>query len=118
MSSKAHKPDKNGAETNRFYRFRLFVAGEEPNSFKAREVLARLCDTRLKDRCEMQIVDVLQDYQAAIANQVVVVPTLIVDAPLPAKTIVGSLADEEKVLAVLGLTGKGGAHEPPQSFLQ
>ena len=54
----------------------------------------------------MQIVDVFEDYQAAIEHGVIVVPTLIVDAPPPGKTIVGSLTDEEKVLAVLGLTGK------------
>jgi circadian clock protein KaiB len=107
MNSKTDKPDKSGAGKKPFYRFRLFVAGDEPNSFKARAVLARLCDTHLNGRCEMQIVDVFEDYQAAIDHGVIVVPTLIVDAPPPAKTIVGSLADEEKVLALLGLTVKG-----------
>jgi circadian clock protein KaiB len=90
-----------------FYRFRLFVADDEPNSLKAKAVIARLCDTRLKGRCEVRIVDVFEDYQAAIDNGVIVVPTLIVDAPPPAKTIVGSLADEEKVLALLGPAGEG-----------
>jgi circadian clock protein KaiB len=107
MNSKTGKPDKSGAGKKPFYRFRLFVAGDELNSLKARAVLARLCDTYLKDRCEMQIVDVFEDYQAAIAHGVIVVPTLIVEAPPPAKTIVGSLDDEEKVLALLGLAGKG-----------
>ena len=107
MNSKKDKPDKNGAGEKPFYRYRLFVAGDEPNSLKARAVLARLCEAHLKDRYEMQIVDVFQDYQAAIAHGVIVVPTLIVDAPPPAKTIVGSLADEEKVLELLDLTGKG-----------
>lgn len=107
MNSKKDQPDKNGAEKKPFYRFRLFVAGDEPNSLKARAVLAHLCEAHLKDRCEMQIVDVFEDYQAAIAHGVIVVPTLIVDAPPPAKTIVGSLADEEKVLALLGLAGRG-----------
>jgi circadian clock protein KaiB len=107
MNSKKDKLDKNGAEKKPFYRFWLFVAADEPNSLRARAVLARLCETHLKDHCEMQIVDVFQDYQAAIAHGVIVVPTLIMEAPPPAKTIVGSLADEEKVLALLGLAGKG-----------
>lgn len=56
----------------------------------------------------MIVVDVLQDYQAALRHRVVVVPTLIVEAPPPERIIVGSLSDEEKVLAVLGLPRPGG----------
>jgi circadian clock protein KaiB len=107
MDSKTDQPEKDGlAGIPPFYRFRLFVAGDEPNSLRFRAVLARLCKEHLKDRCEMHIVDVLEDYQAAIDNQVVVVPTLIVDAPPLAMTIVGSLGDEEKMLAALGLAGR------------
>jgi len=106
MNANADDPDKIDTKKIPVYRFRLFVAGDEPNSHKARAVLARLCDTHLKDCYQMQIVDVFENYQAAIDHGVIVVPTLIVESPPPAKTIVGSLADEEKVLAVLGLTGK------------
>jgi len=90
------------------YRFRLFVAGDEPNSLKAKAVLSRLCDEHLKDRCEIRIVDVFEDYEAAIDYGISVVPALIVEAPPPPRTIVGSLSDEDKVLAALGLHGKGG----------
>ncbi|MBW1700354.1 MAG: circadian clock protein KaiB [Deltaproteobacteria bacterium] len=89
------------------YRFRLFVAGDEPNSLKAKAVLSRLCDEHLKDRCEIRIVDVFEDYEAAIDYGVSVVPALIVEAPPPPRTIVGSLSDEDKVLAALGPQGKG-----------
>lgn len=107
MSVSASPPEA-GSKGDCSYRFRLFVAGDEPNSLRARAALARLCDERLKDRCELMIVDVFEDYQAAIDHGVIVVPTLIVEAPPPAKTIVGSLDDEEKVLAALGLfAGKG-----------
>ena len=97
----------NPAGGTPFYRLRLFVAGDEPNSTKARTVLSRLCDERLRDRCEIHVVDVFKDYQTAIDHRVIVIPTLIVEAPLPAKTIVGSLSDEGKLLAALGLSEKG-----------
>ncbi len=87
-----------------FYRLRLFVAGEEPNSARAKAILKRLCETYLRDRCEMHIVDVYQDYQAAIDYQIVIIPYLMVESPPPARTIVGSLNDEASVLAALGLT--------------
>ena len=93
------------------YRLRLFVAGDEPNSLKAKSVLSRLCDRHLKDRCEIRLVDVFDDYQAAIDSGVSVVPALIVEAPPPARVIVGSLCDEDKVLAALGLAGEEGGHE-------
>ncbi len=89
-----------------FYRLTLFVAGNEPNSFNARSVLARLCNERLKGRCEMRIVDVFEDYQAAIDRQVMVVPALIVESESPPRLIVGSLSDEGKVLAALGLSNE------------
>lgn len=91
-----------------FYRLRLFIAGDEPNSAQAKAALTRLCDKYLRGRCEIQIVDVFEDYQAAIDYGVSVVPTLIVESPLPARTVVGSLSDENKVLAALGLAQEGG----------
>jgi len=90
-----------------FYRLRLFVAGDEPNSVKARAVLSRLCDEYLRDRCELHVIDVLEDYQAALDHRVVAVPALIVETPPPGRTIVGSLSDERKVLEALGLTETG-----------
>jgi len=83
------------AENMPFYRFRLFVAGDEPNSLRARATLERLCDENLHGRCELQVVDVFEDYQAAIDQRVIVVPTLIIESPPPRRVIVGSLSDPE-----------------------
>ncbi|RLC32591.1 MAG: circadian clock protein KaiB [Deltaproteobacteria bacterium] len=107
MKQDKELPTKETAPGAPMYRFRLFVAGDEPNSLKAKAVLSRLCNEYLKDRCEIRLVDVFEDYQAAIDYGISVVPALIVEAPPPARTIVGSLSDEDKVLAALGLHGKG-----------
>jgi len=74
----------------------LFVAGSEPNSKKAISVLKRLCGIHLKDRCKIRIVDVYENYQAAIDHNVVMVPTLIVEKSS------STLTDERKVLSALG----------------
>jgi len=89
------------------YRFRLFVAGDEPNSRQARATLERLCATRLRDRCELEVVDVFADYQAAIEHRIIVVPTLLIESPPPVRTIIGSLEDEAQLLAALGLSDGG-----------
>lgn len=86
------------------FRFRLFVAGDEPNSRKAKAVLQEFCSQVLKEEVDIQIIDVMEDYQAAINSKVVVIPTLIVDSPFPGLTIIGSLEDKEKLKACLGLT--------------
>lgn len=99
------------APNDAVYRLRLFVAGDEPNSHRAKETLSRLCEAHLKDRYEISVVDVLQDYQAALRHRVVAVPTLMVEAPPPERVIVGSLSDEAKVLAALGITEEGGGRE-------
>jgi circadian clock protein KaiB len=80
------------------HRIRLFVSGNDENSVKARLVITRLCEHYIKDQYELQIVDVLKDYQAAIANQIIVVPTLIVHTSERKTVIVGSLSDESKVI--------------------
>lgn len=85
------------------YRFRLFIAGDEPNSRQARATLDHLCATRLRGRAQIQIVDVFTDYQAALDQHVVVVPTLIIESPPPVRTIIGSLSDPVPLLEALGL---------------
>ncbi len=87
------------------YRLRLFVAGNEPHSAQARATLERLCQHALRGRCHIEVVDVFQDYRAALEHHVVAVPTLIVEEPPPVRYIVGSLSDEATVRAVLGIEG-------------
>ena len=89
------------------YRLRLFVAGDEPNSRQARATLERLCATRPCDRCELEVMDVFADYQAAIEHRIIVVPTLLIESPPPVRTIIGSLDDEAQLLAALGLNEGG-----------
>jgi circadian clock protein KaiB len=93
---------KPGGET---YVFRLFVAGNEPNSSQARGNLARLCDEHIKGRYKIDAVDVLKDAAAAHKNNVLVTPTLILIKPLPKVTVLGNLNDTGQVLAALRLNG-------------
>ena len=79
----------------------LFVAGDEPNSRQARKNLARLCERCLDAPCEITIYDVLESFQPALDNRVLVTPTLIRVSPPPRVTILGSLSDISKVVAAL-----------------
>lgn len=79
------------------YKFRLFVAGETPNSAMARSNLLKFCREHLPDRHEIEIVDVLRDPQRALADGIFMTPMLIRLSPLPALRIIGTLSDLETV---------------------
>jgi circadian clock protein KaiB len=57
-----------------------------------------------KDDYALEIVDCVNDPHRALADGVLVTPTLIKESPDPAQTIVGSLSDRVAVVAALGLT--------------
>ncbi len=88
------------------YRMTLYVAGEGPNSRAAQENLAALCARELRDRCELEVVDVLEDVFTAAARSILVTPTLMVEEPEPEVVIVGNLSNRARVRRALRLAGE------------
>jgi circadian clock protein KaiB len=88
----------------RHYLLRLFIAGNGPNSQKALANLRSLCREHLEGRCTIETVDVVQDFEAAVKNNILVTPALILIAPLPRVVILGNLSDLATVLAALRLS--------------
>jgi len=84
------------------YLFCLFVAGDESNSRLAEQNLRVICLEYLPDRHCIEVVDVLEDFEAALEARVMVAPALIMSSPRRI-TLYGTLADKAKVLAALGL---------------
>ncbi len=84
-------------------RLRLFVAGDEPNSVLAKASLDEICSTYPEHGCEIEIVDVLKDFRPALAENILVAPTLIVNKGGARSVIFGNLSDTGKVLAALQL---------------
>ncbi|MEQ1742592.1 MAG: circadian clock KaiB family protein [Candidatus Nitrotoga sp.] len=91
------------------YRFRLFIAGNEPNSRLAEQNLRALCLTYLPDCHHIEIIDVLQDFEAALQAMIMVAPAVMMLAPRPV-TLFGALTDTAKTLAALGIN-EGAHHE-------
>ena len=85
------------------YRFRLYVADDALNSARAVANLTALCRERLPGRHEIEVVDVFQHPERALADQIFLTPTLIKLAPSPVRRIVGSLGQTQNVLQALGL---------------
>jgi len=86
------------------YLLRLFMAGNGLNSQKALVNLRTLCQKHLDGRYTIETVDVVQDFQAAVKDNILVTPALILVTPLPRVVVVGNLSDFPKVLAALRLS--------------
>ena len=90
------------AET-KTYILKLYVAGDEQNSRIAQDNLTRICDEYLKGQCQIEKVDVLIDFATALKDRIFVTPTLVLAGPGPRVTVVGNLADKERVVSALHL---------------
>ena len=85
------------------FKFRLYVAGDALNSAQARANLTALCRAHLACRHEIEVVDVFREPKRALADGIFMTPTLVKLAPLPVRTIVGTLSQTQTVLQALGL---------------
>jgi circadian clock protein KaiB len=85
------------------YVLRLFVTGLLPNSTRAIKNINAICDQYIKGRCDLEIIDIYQQPDLAIAEEIIAVPVLIKKFPLPEERMIGDLSNLEKVLKGLDL---------------
>ena len=107
MSKKISKKQKTGLEAESAagerYIFRLFVTGILPNSARAVVNMKAICEQYLKDRYELEIIDIYQQPALALTEQIIAVPVLIKKFRLPEERLIGDLSNTEKVLKELHL---------------
>lgn len=89
------------------YLLRLFMAGNGQNSQKALANLRILCQEHLQGRFTIETIDVVKDFEAAVRDNILVTPALILVAPRPRVMVLGNLSDLPKVLTALRLPGSG-----------
>ena len=85
------------------YKFLLYVAGDASNSTQAIANLTAICRAYLPDRHEIEIVDVFREPKRALADGILMTPTLVKLAPLPGQRIIGTLRQTRTVLQALGV---------------
>jgi circadian clock protein KaiB len=84
------------------FKFRLYLAGDTHDSMLALANLSALCEARLPNDHKIELVDVLRQPQRALADGILMTPTLFKLAPSPVQKIVGTL-QSDRVWEVLGL---------------
>jgi circadian clock protein KaiB len=85
------------------FKFRLYVAGGTQNSQEAISNLTALCRTHLAGRYKLEVLDVFREPKRALADGILMTPTLLKLAPSPGRRIVGTLSQLQPVLQALGL---------------
>lgn len=86
------------------YQLSLFIAGASFNSTRAITNLKQLCETYLPGQYTLEVIDVHQQKQVAERQQIIALPLLIKQRPLPVRRLIGDMSDTEKVLRGLGLS--------------
>ena len=85
------------------FKLRLYVAGDTPNSALAIANLSAVCRARLPDQHQIEVVDVFREPKRALADGILMTPTLVKLTPAPLRRIVGTLSQTQPVLQALGL---------------
>jgi len=105
MGRKKQKPGAPGAATATAVVMVLYITDSGPNSVRAIANLEAICKEHLKDNFRLEVIDVLEYPLRALADGIVVTPSLAKVSPLPAATIVGNHSDKSGVLRALGIGG-------------
>jgi circadian clock protein KaiB len=85
------------------WQLRLYVMDQTPKSVTAFANLKQLCETHLKGRYRITVIDLLKHPRLAKGDQILAIPTVVRLLPRPARTIIGNLSNTARVLVGLDL---------------
>lgn len=88
------------------YVLRLYVAGMTPRSIAAIRQVTAVCDGHLKDRYDLEVIDIYRQPTLARGEQIIAAPTLIKRLPAPLRRLIGDMADAERILIGLDLKAR------------
>ena len=100
VKSHAAAPKRKPAK---LWQLRLYVMDTTLKSRTALTNLTEICETHLKGRYCITVIDLVKQPQLAKGAQILAVPTVVRKLPSPVRKIIGDLSDAERVLVGLDL---------------
>ncbi len=96
---------KKGRNTKKDHKLvlRLYIAGQTPKSLKALNNLKKICSDYVNEQYQIEVIDLLKKPELAQQDQVLAIPTLVRNLPIPIRKIIGDLSDTDRVLLGLNL---------------
>jgi circadian clock protein KaiB len=95
------------------YLLRLYVAGNGSRSVHAIANIKSICEQRLKGYYRLEVIDLYQHPERAKDEQIVAIPTLVRELPLPVRRIIGDLSDIAQVCSSLDIVFHPDAQSAP-----
>jgi circadian clock protein KaiB len=102
-STPARRRAADSRSVPQLWQLRLYVMGQTAKSVMAFSNLKQICETHLKGRYRLTVIDLVESPQLAKGDQILAVPTVVRRLPSPVRIIIGNLSDTEKVLVGLDL---------------
>jgi circadian clock protein KaiB len=87
----------------KLWQLRLYVMGQTPKSLTAFANLKQVCESHLKGRYRITVIDLVKQPQLAKGDQILAIPTVVRKLPKPVRIILGNLSDTEHLLVGLDL---------------
>ena len=88
------------------YVLRLYVAGTTSKSIRAVANIKEICESSLKNRYDLEVIDIYQQPVLIKGEQIIAAPTLVKKLPLPLRKFIGDMSDTERILVGLDLRPK------------
>jgi circadian clock protein KaiB len=105
MKKKTKGNGKAAADHIPTLKLRLYVAGQTPKSLAALSNLKKICADHLEGAYELEVIDLIKNPQLAQGDQILAIPTLVRNLPVPIRKIIGDLSNVDRVLVGLDLRG-------------
>ena len=88
---------------SKLWQLRLYVMGQTPQSLTAFSNLKKICESQLKGRYRITVIDLVKQPHLAKGDQILAIPTVVRKLPKPVRTIIGNLSDTDHALVGLDL---------------
>ncbi|HMK45458.1 MAG TPA: circadian clock KaiB family protein [Methanocella sp.] len=94
---------KRGIKITELWVLILYISGETETAKNAIHNLRNVCSEYLKNRCDITVVDLKKHPEIAAQKEIVAIPTLVKERPLPVRMMIGDLHSTKKVLIGLDI---------------
>jgi len=85
------------------YVLHLYIKDMSLKSVRAIKNVKQICDENLQGHYQLDVIDISQQPILARERQIIAIPTLVKESPMPLRRLVGDMSNTERVLAGLGL---------------
>jgi circadian clock protein KaiB len=111
VRNKTKASGKSSVNHEPVLQLRLYVAGQTPRSLAALSNLKRICAEHVDGKYQLEVIDLIKNPQLAQGDQILAIPTLVRNLPVPIRKIIGDLSNIDRVLVGLDLRGTDRASE-------